>query len=231
MRKAMRIVGRLLAIACVAVALAGAFVTWRGYSMYREALAACSLDAAVEELRSQEGYTPLDDMPQRYLDAVVAVEDHRFYTHGGIDLISIGRAAINDIRTMSLAEGGSTITQQLAKNLFFTQEKRFERKVAEVFMALDIEGAYDKREILELYVNSSYFGDGLTGIGQACWGYLGHAPADMDDYECTLMAGIPNAPSVFAADPQAARDRQRIVVQQMEKYGYDPGDAAAPQMP
>ena len=147
--------------------------------------------------------------------------------HGGIDVIAIGRAVVNDIRTMSLAEGGSTITQQVAKNLFFTQEKRFERKVAEVFMAFDLEAMFDKREILELYVNSSYFGDGYTGIGQASWGYLGHAPAEMTDEECALMAGLPNAPSWFAADPEAAQARQRIVVQQMEKYGYDSGTAAA----
>lgn len=218
MRKAMRIVGRLLAIACVAVALAGAFVTWRGYGMYREALAACSLEDAVEELRSQEGYTPIDDMPQRYLDAVVAVEDHRFYTHGGIDPISIGRAAVNDIRTMSLAEGGSTITQQLAKNLFFTQEKDFSRKVAEVFMAFDIEASYDKGDILELYVNTSYFGDGLTGIGAACRGYLGKAPHEMSPCECALMAGLPNAPSALSGNPELAWDRARLVASQMQKY-------------
>ena len=217
-----RLVIALIVVAVAACAVVGA----SGYLMYRGALAEKSVAQAVEELRAQPGYTSVDDLPQVYLDAVVAVEDHRFYSHGGIDLIAIGRAAFNDLRTLSLAEGGSTITQQLAKNLFFSQEKRFTRKVAEVFAAFDLEAAYSKREILELYVNSSYFGDGYTGIGQAAPGYLGKAPAAMTDYESALMAGLPNAPSTFAANPDLAAQRQRIVVQQMEKYGFDPGTAA-----
>lgn len=218
---------RYIIIAVLAAAVAWCAVTVRGgYALYREALDRQGIAQAVAELRGTPGYTDIDELPQRYLDAVVAVEDHRFYDHGGIDLIAIGRAALVDISTMSLREGGSTITQQVAKNLFFTQDKRFERKVAEVFMAHDLEEAFSKREILELYVNSSFFGGSYIGIGQASWGYLGCAPAEMDDYECTLMAGFPNAPNLFAADAEAASARQRVVVQQMERYGFDTGTAA-----
>lgn len=222
-----RIVKRLLLVVCLAAVIACAATVWEGYSMYRDALAAHSIEQVVEDVHNQPGYTLTDELPQRYLDAVVAVEDHRFYSHGGIDLIAICRAAFNDLRTLSLREGGSTITQQLAKNLLFTQDKRFTRKIAEVFAAFDLEAAYTKREILELYVNTSYFGDGYTGIGQAAPGLLGTSPAQMTDFECTLMAGIPNAPSVFSEDPDAALARQRVVVQQMEKYGFDPGDAGS----
>lgn len=227
MKTLARIIRRVLVIALVAVIAMCALTVWRGYGMYREALADRPISQTVEELRATDTYTELDELPQTYLDAVVAVEDHRFYEHGGIDPIAICRAAFNDLRTLSLREGGSTITQQVAKNLFFTQDKHFERKVAEVFMALDLEARYSKREILELYVNSSYFGSGYTGIGQAAPGYLGCDPSDMSDYECALMAGFPNAPELFAADPQAADSRARVVVQQMEKYGFDPGDAAS----
>lgn len=227
MKTLARIIRRVLVIALVAVIAMCALTVWRGYGMYREALADRPISQAVEELRATDTYTELDELPQTYLDAVVAVEDHRFYEHGGIDPIAICRAAFNDLRTLSLREGGSTITQQVAKNLFFTQDKHFERKVAEVFMAFDLEARYSKREILELYVNSSYFGSGYTGIGQAAPGYLGCDPSDMSDYECALMAGFPNAPELFAADPQAADSRARVVVQQMEKYGFDPGDAAS----
>lgn len=227
MKTLARIIRRVLVIALVAVIAMCALTVWRGYGMYREALADRSISQTVEELRATDAYTELDELPQTYLDAVVAVEDHRFYEHGGIDPIAICRAAFNDLRTLSLREGGSTITQQVAKNLFFTQDKHFERKVAEVFMAFDLEARYSKREILELYVNSSYFGSGYTGIGQAAPGYLGCDPSDMSDYECALMAGFPNAPELFAADPQAADSRARVVVQQMEKYGFDPGDAAS----
>lgn len=227
MKTLARIIRRVLVIALVAVIAMCALTVWRGYGMYREALADRPISQTVEELRATDTYTELDELPQTYLDAVVAVEDHRFYEHGGVDPIAICRAAFNDLRTLSLREGGSTITQQVAKNLFFTQDKHFERKVAEVFMAFDLEARYSKREILELYVNSSYFGSGHTGIGQAAPGYLGCDPSDMSDYECALMAGFPNAPELFAADPQAADSRARVVVQQMEKYGFDPGDAAS----
>lgn len=227
MKTLARIIRRVLVIALVAVIAMCALTVWRGYGMYREALADRPISQTVEALRATDTYTELDELPQTYLDAVVAVEDHRFYEHGGIDPIAICRAAFNDLRTLSLREGGSTITQQVAKNLFFTQDKHFERKVAEVFMAFDLEARYSKREILELYVNSSYFGSGYTGIGQAAPGYLGCDPSDMSDYECALMAGFPNAPELFAADPQAADSRARVVVQQMEKYGFDPGDAAS----
>lgn len=227
MKTLARIIRRVLVIALVAVIAMCALTVWRGYGMYREALADRPISQTVEELRATDAYTELDELPQTYLDAVVAVEDHRFYEHGGIDPIAICRAAFNDLRTLSPREGGSTITQQVAKNLFFTQDKHFERKVAEVFMAFDLEARYSKREILELYVNSSYFGSGYTGIGQAAPGYLGCDPSDMSDYECALMAGFPNAPELFAADPQAADSRARVVVQQMEKYGFDPGDAAS----
>lgn len=227
MKTLARIIRRVLVIALVAVIAMCALTVWRGYGMYREALADRPISQTVEELRATDAYTELDELPQTYLDAVVAVEDHRFYEHGGIDPIAICRAAFNDLRTLSLREGGSTITQQVAKNLFFTQDKHFERKVAEVFMAFDLEARYSKREILELYVNSSYFGSGYTGIGQAAPGYLGCDPSEMSDYECALMAGFPNAPELFAADPQAADSRARVVVQQMEKYGFDPGDAAS----
>lgn len=226
MRTVAKVLKRVL-IALILVAIAAcAVVGVSGYRMYRAALAEKSVAQAVAELQAQPGYTGTANLPQVYLDAVVAVEDHRFYSHGGIDVISIGRAALNDLRTLSLAEGGSTITQQLAKNLFFSQEKRFTRKVAEVFMAFDLESAYSKQQILEFYVNSAYFGDGYTGIGQAAPGYLGKAPAAMTDYESTLMAGLPNAPTTLAANPDLAAQRQRIVVQQMEKYGFNPGTAA-----
>lgn len=146
----------------------------------------------------------------------------------GIDLIAIGRAAWNNLTTWSLREGGSTITQQLAKNMYFTQEKSFIRKVAEMFVAFQLEHTYTKDEILELYVNSIYFGDGYYGIGDACKGYLNKAPIEMTNYECTLMAGIPNAPSVYSLTENSAlaEQRQKYVVRQMVKYGYITEDQA-----
>lgn len=224
MKMLANMVRRLALAALVAVLLLAAATVWRGWGMYRDALDRMSISEAVEQLKRQPGYTSLDELPQRYLDAVVAVEDHRFYGHAGIDSVGICRAVVNDLRSWSLEEGGSTITQQVAKNLFFSGEKRFSRKVAEVFMAFDLESRYDKREILELYVNSSYFGLGHWGIGQAAPAYLDCSPSEMDDFSCALMAGIPNAPETLAQDRQAAVARAYVVIGQMRKYGYDPGD-------
>ena len=112
-------VGLLLIVAI------GTFVwlAFKGYEMYDQALKEASLEETVEKVRSKPNYTPLNALPKTYLDAVIAVEDHRFYKHGGIDPIAISRAVWNDIKAMSLVEGGSTITQQLAKNLFLRNKR------------------------------------------------------------------------------------------------------------
>ncbi len=192
-----------------------------GYQMFARALENKSLDEAVSEIREQESFTALGELPDTYTDAIIAAEDHRFFSHNGIDPISIARAAWHNLISGSLAEGGSTITQQLAKNMFFTQEKSFIRKAAEAFMAIRIESEYSKEEILELYVNTIYFGDGYYCVKDACAGYFGKLPKDMNDYECTMLAGIPNAPSAYAPTENIglARERQRQVVECMVRFG------------
>ncbi len=206
----------------VVLLLAAGILTGFGYKMYNDALRRQSLPARIAQVQEKPNYTPVSQLPETYLNAVIAVEDHRFFDHFGIDPLAIGRAVWNDIKSLSLREGGSTITQQLAKNLYFTQEKQFIRKIAEAFMALKIESMYGKEDILEFYVNSIYFGDGYYCVKDASRGYFGKEPADMTDYESTLLAGIPNAPSVYAlsANPQLAVKRQKYVLQQMAQYGY-----------
>ena len=200
----------------------GFTVAHKGYELYREALDEVGLSERVEEIREKDGYTEYTDLPEVYVNAVIAVEDHRFYRHGGIDLIAIARAVTNDIRAGKLVEGGSTITQQLAKNLYFDQKRDIYRKAAEVFMAHDIEKNYTKDEILELYVNCIYFGDGYYSVGDASRGYFHKAPEEMTDYESTLLAGVPNAPSAYAPtkNPGLAEKRQRKVLERMEACGY-----------
>ena len=164
----------------------------------------------------------LSDIPKTYLNAVIAVEDHRFRKHSGIDYISIARAVKSNILSGKLKEGGSTITQQLAKNLYFTQEKKFARKVAEALMAQKLEQKYSKDEILELYVNTIYFGNGCYGIAEASKGYYGKKPSKLSTEECTMLAGLPNAPSAYnpVKHPQRAKQRQNFVEKQMRRYGY-----------
>ena len=211
-----------MALLFAVCALAATVIMLRGYRLYRDALAEKPLPDAVAEVRAQPDFTPLDELPALYLDAVVAVEDHRFYAHGGIDYIAVCRAVWNDLRAGAFIEGGSTITQQLAKNMYFTQEKQLTRKVAELFVAWELEARYTKDEILELYVNAIYFGSGYWNIGQACRGYFGKAPAEMTPYESTLLAGVPNAPTAYnpAQNAGLAALRQQRVVEKLQQYGY-----------
>lgn len=188
--------------------------------MYREAVSNKSVLEKVEEIENKKEYVYFKDLPKEYIKAVIAVEDHRYYEHGAIDVISITRAIINNVKAKKLIEGGSTITQQLAKNIYFTQDRKLERKIAEIFMAYEIEKELDKDKIFELYVNTNYFGNGYYGIGNASRGYYGKEPSKLNLYECTMLAGVPNAPSVYAptVNPELAERRRQIVVEAMAKY-------------
>lgn len=220
----------LLMALCLCVVGAVVFMGW---NMYTRALEAVPLDQRVKQVREQESYTSFDELPDTYVDAVIAAEDHRFFDHNGIDPIAIGRAVVNDIKAMSFVEGGSTITQQLAKNLYFSQEKELARKVAEVFMAFHLEANYSKEEILELYVNSIYFGNGCYDVASASQSYFGVEPDQMNENQCTLLAGIPNAPSVYdlTLNPDLAQQRQRQVVEMMVKHEYLTTDEALALLP
>ena len=220
-----KVIKKILFIVFILVIIAvsiGLIVVQSGYDMYKGALEQVSLNDKIESIREKDNYTKIEDVPQIYIDAVISVEDHRFYKHSGIDLIAIGRATINDIKEWDFVEGGSTITQQLAKNIYFTQEKQITRKIAEVFMAFDIEKNYEKDEILELYLNTSYYGDGYYTIKEACNGYFNKELNEMTDYECILLAGIPNAPSIYAPtkNPELAKQRQRQVMNKMIENKY-----------
>ena len=211
----------LLILILIALSISLIFIG-NGYNMYKEAKESISLEDRVAMIEAKENYTYISELPEMYINAAISVEDRRFYKHNGIDVIAIGRAAINDIKALSFVEGGSTITQQLAKNMYFTQEKKITRKIAEVFMAFDIEEKYDKDKILELYLNSSYFGDGYYTVKEASRGYFGKEPMEMTDYECIMLAGIPNAPSRYAptVNMDLAKQRQRQVAEKMIKNGY-----------
>ena len=214
---------KLILLIILTIVLACSYFTYQGYELYKEAITEMSIEEKIKEIKIEKtNYVEYENLPQNYINAIVAVEDRRFFEHNGIDLISIARAIIKDIQTMSFAEGGSTITQQLAKNTYFTQRKEFTRKIAEIFMAFEYENACTKEEIFELYVNTIYFGDGYYCVYDASKGYFEKEPKDMNLYECTLLAGIPNAPSVYAPtkNPELAKQRQAQVLSKMVKYKY-----------
>ena len=223
MKKFLKFLKYLIFIIILVAVVGAGILTYQGYSMYKDAINEMSIEQKIEPIKSQtEEYTNYDEMPKLYVDAVIAVEDRRFLEHNGIDLISITRAVIKDIQTMSLVEGGSTITQQLAKNTYFTQKKQFTRKIAEIFMAFQFEKHCSKEEIFELYANTMYFGDGYYCVAAAAEGYFDKKVSEMNLYESTLLAGIPNAPSVYAPtkNPELAKQRQAQVLNKMVKYNY-----------
>ena len=220
----MKWIKRIVLVLLIAIVIVGIVVLANGYGLYKDALEEMSLEDKVKEIREDEDFVPLTSLPIEYQQAVIAVEDHRFKEHGAIDLIAIGRAIWVNITNLELREGGSTITQQVAKNLYFIEDNNnpIKRKVAEIFMAFKLESEYSKDDILEMYVNTIYFGDGYYGIKEACNGYLDKEPQNMTLYEATMMAGIPNAPSVYAptVNPDLTRKRQEKVIDSMVEYGY-----------
>lgn len=186
-----------------------------GYKKYQSALEQKPLHLVIEEIKSIENYTYIDEVPDIYINAVIAAEDRRFKYHNGFDLIGTLRAIVVDITKREFVEGGSTITQQLAKNLYFQNDNSPLRKMAEIFMAFQMEQELSKEEILELYFNAIYYGSGYYNIYDASMGYFGKPPLKMNDYEATLLAGVPNAPSVYSpkVNPHLAKKRQEKILE------------------
>ncbi|HET6498127.1 MAG TPA: transglycosylase domain-containing protein, partial [Coriobacteriia bacterium] len=164
---------------------------------------------------------PLEKMSESLRDAVVATEDQRFYDHEGVDPIGIARALWVNIRTRAATQGGSTITQQYVKNAFVTPDVTLERKVAEAILAYRIERDLSKDEILELYLNTIYFGHGAYGVEAAAQTYFGKSVADLDLAESATLAGVIRSPGRYSPylDPNASHARRATVLQQMTDQG------------
>ena len=218
----MKLFKKILIILLVLIIVSGTVCFIIGYSTYSKALEEKPLITRMDEIENSDNFVSFSELPKNYLNAVVAVEDHRFYEHGPIDLIAIGRAIWVNVSNWELREGGSTITQQLAKNVILSQEETASRKLGGIVAAFDIEKNYSKDEILALYVNTCYFGEGYYGIYEASIGYYGKEPKDLNLDEATMLAGVPNAPSVYAptVNPDLARKRQEHVLDTMVEYGY-----------
>jgi membrane peptidoglycan carboxypeptidase len=204
----------------------GIYVWASGYLFYKKTVRNQSLSDKINEIRQAEYFVSINEIPEDYKNAVIAVEDHRFEEHGAVDLIAIARALTSNVKNKDLVEGGSTITQQVVKNLYFmdedTKSDSLDRKIAEVIIGIELEKNYSKDEIFELYANNIYFGDGYYNLRDAAKGYFNKKPSELNLYECTLLAGIPNAPSVYSpnVNPELSKQRQAKVIRSMVKYGY-----------
>lgn len=178
----------------------------------------------ITNIHSVENRVPvtLNKIPKNLQNAFIAVEDARFYQHSGIDPRGILRAIWSNLSNKGLAEGGSTITQQLAKNAYLSQERTLKRKIQEAFLALQLERQYTKNEILELYLNQIYFGQGAYGVQAAAQIYFGKNAEDLGLPECAMLAGIPKSPNYYSPfnNFKASNERKSTVLDQMGKYGY-----------
>lgn len=167
-------------------------------------------------------FIPHEQIPQHVKNALIAIEDVRFYKHPGVDLKGILRALWRDLRAGEIVEGGSTITQQLSKMLFLEPEKSVIRKIKEAFLSLQIERRYTKDEILGLYLNQAFFGAGAYGIESASQVYFGKSSREMTIAEAALLSGIPKAPSLYNPfkNPEKAKQRRAMVLSKMRKLGF-----------
>ena len=218
----MKIIKRVLLLLVIILLVVAGVQIKSGYDKYKTALDEKPLETVIAELQGKENYTKYEDIPKIYFDALIAVEDRRFYKHNGFDIIGTSRAIYNDFKAREWIEGGSTIAQQLAKNMYFPDDRTLQRKIAEIFMALKIEREYEKEDVLEFYVNGIYYGSGYYCIYDASMGYFDKKPSDMNEYECTLLVGIPNAPSIYSlkVNPVLAHKRQEKVLECMVELDY-----------
>lgn len=186
----------IVLVMMIAVLLVGKTTTI-GYINYYKIVHDIGLEKTIENIRLSDDYVTINEMSDYLIDATVSVEDKRFYKHNGIDPISIGRAMITNLQKLKFASGGSTITQQLSKNIFLTFDKTFERKATEYFIARKIESLYTKKEILELYINVINYGDGCMGIYNASVYYYQILPKDLTLTQSVLLAGLPQSPATY----------------------------------
>ncbi len=172
---------------------------------------------------------PGEQIPQALRDAIVSIEDERFYRHIGVDPIGIARAAVTNLTRGEVVQGGSTITQQLARNLYLSFEQTFARKIKEAVLAVRLERTYDKKEILDRYLNEIYYGSGVWGVEMAARTYFGKSTRDLTLTECAALAAIPRNPEYYSPlnNPDATKSRRNLVLNRMQQFGYITAEQAA----
>ncbi len=228
-----RLLGWLVILAVWCALLGAAGLLWFAWDLPRPGAALAAVRRPSLTLLDDQGHAfarfgdvvgdkvHLSDLPPALPQAAVAVEDRRFWTHWGLDLTGILRAAYVDLRAGRVVQGGSTITQQVAKNLFLSNARTFRRKVQEVLLTLWLEQTFSKREILEIWLNRVYLGSGAWGVDGAARLYFGVPASRLSLWQCAMIAGLPRAPSRFSprVDPAAAAGRTREVLAAMVADG------------
>lgn len=204
-----KFVKRLFCLLLVVITVAGIAtlpIIRNGYNLYKDAVMETPVDTKVAQIQSSDTYTPFEEISGEFTGLLVQSEDRRFYKHMGFDIISLSRAVVANVFSGRLAQGGSTLTQQLAKNMYFSFDKQLERKVAELFVAFDLERMYSKQEILALYCSLAYFGNNCYGVKQASAYYYGITPRQLNATQSQQLVDTLKAPSIN--NPSTMRRQQ-----------------------
>ena len=189
---------------------------------------ALNMEEVIDPLRKDTNWVKLADIPKNMQNALIAIEDHKFYEHDGISPEGILRAILANIKEGEIEQGGSTLTQQFVKNTFLTHEQTMERKIEEAILSVVLEDKYSKDEILEMYLNTTYFGAGATGIHQASKVYFDKHVSRLSLEEAAVLAALPYAPSALnpLEHPIECKQRQMLVLNAMAKHGFISQDVA-----
>ena len=222
MKKILSVIKNFILTLLILVLIVTVAFGYTGYQRYLDEIDTYPTEVALTNLEKDEDFVSYDLISKDLTNALVAIEDHRFFIRDGIDVIAIVRAFITNLNNKSISEGGSTITQQLAKNIYFSHNASLTRKVAEIFFVYDIESKFTKEQILAYYANIIYYGDGYYGIKQASEGYFHKDCSELTLFEASLLAGLPQSPSIYqlSSGLDLALNRQKQVLKAMYTYDF-----------
>lgn len=218
----MKLLKKLCIVLLILCLLGGSFLTYLGYQQYKEVTALITVPDKVAQIQEDSTFVDYDRISPYLLQATIAIEDRRFYKHEGFDIIATTRAFFANVFSQEIVGGGSTISQQLAKNMYFDHNPSIVRKISELFIVHDLESTYSKDEILTLYVNIINYGDQHMGIQEASNGYFQKSADALTIDEASLLAGLPQSPSNYQLSnhyPQAqVRQRQVLAAMVGEEF-------------
>ena len=218
-----RLIIKLFLLAVLVIAGIACYAAYRGWETYQEAVKKLPVETAAEPYQTCGDCLAFSDIDEDFVDAVVSIEDKRFFVREGFDWVAFIRAVIANLRAKQAVEGGSTISQQIAKNLYYQSVSRgIDEKIAEVFIMSELEDIYSKEDLFAIYANRNYYGDGFWGLQQASRGYYQTDGNDLTVAQAAILAGIPNRPAVYqlSTGHDAAVARQRRVLSAMLKNEY-----------
>jgi len=218
-----KILLKIIVVLILLITVLSSLLLRQGYLRYQEEIENKPIEVLVNEYRNNDNYVEFNELSKDFINAVISVEDKRFFERKGYDFIALFRAIYHNFKARNIIEGGSTISEQIAKNLYLGgYVEGLQEKIAEIFIMNDLEKHYSKEVLFALYVNMNYYGDSYYGIYEAANGYYGINPNQLSLAQAAILAGLPNAPSIYQLSSgfDLAKDRQLWVLQTMYNNGF-----------